>query len=164
MRVPFYLFIIVPFIEILLLLEVSDNIGGLWTISLVILTAFIGVRLLKLQGISTLTRFQGRLQRGELPAQEIVEGLLIAFSGALLLTPGFLTDIIGFSCLLPPLRAAMARKLLASGKFTAMGGGFSSQSSFYYRGSNDFDQEGEIIPGEYRNEDEPSEQIDKPDK
>lgn len=164
MRVPLYLFIIIPFAEILLLLEVSDNIGGLWTIGLVIMTAVIGVRLLKSQGLSTLTRFQERLQQGELPAQEIVEGLLIAFAGALLLTPGFLTDTIGFSCLLPPLRAAIARRIISSGKFNAAGGGFSAQSSFHYSRHSGFEQDGEIITGEYRNESDPKPEIDKDDK
>lgn len=164
MRVPLYLFIIIPFVEIFLLLEVSDNIGGLWTISLVILTAFIGVRLLKVQGLSTLTRFQTKLTEGQLPAQEIVEGLMIAFSGALLLTPGFLTDAIGFSCLLPPLRALIARRIIKSGKFQGAGASFSAQSSFHYSARPDSDEEGEIIVGEYRNETDPSPQIDRQDK
>ena len=165
MPIPLLLFIVIPLVEIFLLLEVSDSIGGLWTIALVVLTAFIGLRLLKLQGLSTLTRFQGRLQQGQIPAQEIVEGLMIAFSGALLLTPGFITDAIGFLCLFPPLRASVAKRLIASGKFTATGSGFSSQStSFYYSARRGADDEGEIIQGEYRNEDEPHEQIDKSDK
>jgi UPF0716 protein FxsA len=164
MRIPLYLFIIIPFAEILLLLEVSDKIGGLWTIGLVIMTAVIGVRLLKIQGLSTLIRFQGRLQQGELPAQEIVEGLLIAFAGALLLTPGFLTDIIGFSCLLPPLRALIARRIISSGKLTGGGAMFNAQSSFHYSNRPDFEEEGEIITGEYKNESDPKPEIDKDNK
>jgi len=163
MRIPLYLFIIIPFAEILLLLEVSDKIGGLWTIGLVIMTAVIGVRLLKIQGLSTLIRFQGRLQQGELPAQEIVEGLLIAFAGALLLTPGFLTDIIGFSCLLPPLRALIARRIISSGKLTG-GAMFTNQSSFHYSNRPGFEEEGEIITGEYKNESDPKPEIDKDNK
>lgn len=165
MRLPLYLFIIIPFVEIFLLLEVSDEIGGLWTIGLVIMTAFIGLQLLKRQGFNTLTRFQEKLQQGQLPAQEIVEGLLIAFSGALLLTPGFLTDAIGFSCLLPPLRALIARKIISSGKFQAGGGAFTAQSSsFYYSNRPDSQDDGDIIDGEYRNESDPSPQIDKRDE
>ena len=96
-----------------LLIEVGGYIGTLPTIALVMLTAVIGVALLRRQGLATLTRGLGRLQRGEVPAQEMAEGILLAISGALLLTPGFVTDGVGFVFLLPVSRVLVARRLLS---------------------------------------------------
>ena len=98
------IFLVVPIIEIYLLIQVGQVIGAGWTILLVVLTAVIGVWLLKLQGISTLARAQHKLQENELPAREILEGMGLVVAGALLLTPGFFTDTIGFLLLFPPTR------------------------------------------------------------
>ena len=126
-------FIAVPLIEMLLLFEVAEYIGGLWTIFLVVLTAVIGVNILKRQGFSTLLRANQRLDSGELPAQEVVEGLFLAFSGALLLTPGFITDTLGFLCLTTPLRRLLAAKLIASGLLMTVRSG--SSRGFFYTSS-----------------------------
>src|SRR5690606_39234642 len=96
MPFPLLAFIVIPIAELLLILSVADLIGGWATLGLVILTAFIGINVLKRQGLSTLLGAQDRLRSGQLPAQEIVEGMLLAFAGAMLLTPGFITDTIGF--------------------------------------------------------------------
>lgn len=104
MRFLFVLFVVMPIAEMWLLIKVGGHIGALNTIGLVVLTAFVGITLLRQQGLSTLWRAQERMDSGELPAQEIVEGLLLAVGGALLLTPGFITDTVGFACLLPGLR------------------------------------------------------------
>jgi len=98
------LFLVVPIIEIYLLIQVGQVIGAGWTILLVVLTAVIGVWLLRIQGLSTLTRAQRRLQENELPAREILEGMALVVAGAFLLTPGFFTDTIGFLLLFPPTR------------------------------------------------------------
>ena len=127
MRFLFLFFIAVPLVEMLLLFEVSDQIGGLSTLGLVVATAVIGVQVLKQQGIATLTRANARLSSGELPAQEIIEGMLLAAAGALLLTPGFITDTLGFVFLAGPLRRLIAARLLRSGLVRA-GGGFSGGS------------------------------------
>lgn len=127
MRFLFLFFIAVPLVEMLLLFEVSDQIGGLFTLALVVATAVIGVQVLKQQGIATLTRANARLSSGELPAQEIIEGMLLAAAGALLLTPGFITDTLGFVFLAGPLRRLIAARLLRSGLVRA-GGGFSGGS------------------------------------
>ncbi|MCB1664244.1 MAG: FxsA family protein [Pseudomonadales bacterium] len=161
MRLPLLLFIVIPFIEIMLLLKVSEHIGALYTIALVLTTAFIGVNLLKRQGLSTLLRFQDRLRSGEIPAQEIVEGMLIAFSGALLLTPGFLTDAIGFTCLLPPVRRLIAQRILRSGNVFFMGGGTAGNSSFYYRETRG--QDGHTFEGEFRDETRPRPTLEERD-
>ena len=107
------IFFLTPIIEMYLLIEVGGYIGTLPTITLVMLTAIIGVALLRRQGLATLTRGMGRLQRGEVPAQEMAEGILLAISGALLLTPGFITDAVGFTFLLPMTRVHIARRLLS---------------------------------------------------
>ena len=109
----FLLFFVTPILEMYLLIEVGGYIGALYTIGLVMLTAVIGLALLRVQGLATLTRGMERLQRGELPAQEVAEGLLLAVAGAVLITPGFVTDAIGFVLLLPVGRAAVARRLAA---------------------------------------------------
>ncbi|MFW6093100.1 MAG: FxsA family protein [Pseudomonadota bacterium] len=113
MRFWLLAFFLIPIIEMYLLIRVGGYIGAWPTIVLVMLTAVVGVMLLRIQGFTTLTRGMARLQSGELPAREMVEGLLLAVSGALLLTPGFATDLFGFAMLIPPLRGAAARWLLS---------------------------------------------------
>ena len=98
------LFLAVPIVEIYLLIQVGQVIGAGWTIMLVVLTAVIGVWLLRIQGLSTLTRAQQKLQENELPAREILEGMGLLVAGALLLTPGSFTDAVGFFLLFPPTR------------------------------------------------------------
>jgi UPF0716 protein FxsA len=105
-------FFLTPIIEMYLLIRVGGYIGAVPTIVLVMLTAVIGVALLRVQGLATLTRGMSRLEGGELPAREMAEGILLAVAGALLVTPGFVTDAMGFLLLLPATRAAAARRLL----------------------------------------------------
>ena len=106
-------FFLTPIVEMYLLIEVGGQIGSLPTIGLVMLTAVIGVALLKRQGLATLTRGVGRMQRGEVPIGEMAEGILLAVAGALLLTPGFVTDAVGFLLLWPPTRVMVARWMLS---------------------------------------------------
>ena len=96
-----------------LLIEVAGYIDALPTIGLVMLTAVIGVALLKRQGLQTLTRGNQKMNRGQMPVQEVAEGLLLAVAGALLITPGFVTDGIGFFILFPPTRLVVAQLLLS---------------------------------------------------
>lgn len=149
MRWLLMFFILVPLAEMLLLFEVADHIGGLWTVGLVVLTAVIGVQILKRQGIATLLRANQRLNRGQLPGQEMVEGFFLAFAGALLLTPGFITDTLGFICLTPPLRRAMVRRLLDSGVLSTVQSG--SGRSFYWssQGRPQQRDQSTVIEGEF---------------
>lgn len=101
-----------PLVELMILIDVGGKIGLLATMGLVVLTAVVGVALLRRQGFATLARGLARLNRGEVPASEIAEGALLAISGALLVTPGFVTDGVGFALLWPPLRAGVAERLL----------------------------------------------------
>jgi len=105
-------FFLTPIVEMYLLIEVGGKIGAWPTIGLVMLTAVIGVALLKHQGLETLTRGMTRVQSGEVPVSEMAEGILLAVAGALLLTPGFITDAVGFTLLFPPSRVAIARQLI----------------------------------------------------
>jgi UPF0716 protein FxsA len=117
-----FLFIVVPVIEIYLLIKVGSAIGALPTILLVVVTAIVGTMLLKQQGLATLNRYQQNLMQGKIPAQELVEGLALVFGGALLLTPGFFTDIIGFLCLIPLTRQTIIRWIMKRAQFKFSGG------------------------------------------
>jgi len=105
------LFIGVPLIEIYLFIQVGGLIGVWPTIGLVILTAVIGTAMLRHQGMATLARAQAELQEDRLPVREIFNGFCLLAGGMLLLTPGFLTDALGFALLLPPARAVLGRGL-----------------------------------------------------
>jgi UPF0716 protein FxsA len=101
------LFLVVPFVELYVLIQVGHVIGGLQTILLLIAVSMIGAWLVKREGLATLKRVRQRIDEGEVPGRELVDGLLILLAGALLLTPGFLSDIAGILLLLPPVRAVV---------------------------------------------------------
>lgn len=112
MRFALLLFIVMPIVEMWLLITIGSYIGALSTIALVLLTALMGIGLLREQGVSTLWRGREKLQQGKIPAQEMMEGIVLAVSGALLLTPGFVTDTIGFLGLLPFSRIYLVKIIL----------------------------------------------------
>lgn len=111
-RILFLLFLSIPLLEIYLLLKVGSSIGVLATVALVVLTAVVGVWLLRLQGFATLAKAQASLAKGEVPADTMLEGVMLFIAGALLLTPGFFTDAIGFLFLIPISRQWIARSIL----------------------------------------------------
>lgn len=162
MRFLFLLFIIVPIIEITVLIQVGQAIGAWYTVGLVLLSAFIGVNMLRQQGLSTLARAQQRADQGEVPGQEMVEGIVLAVGGALLVTPGFVTDVVGFSCLVPGVRRSVVKALLS--RFTVIAAGQTSrhfhagpgphmhQGPFPPRDSDAID--GDVIDGEYKRRDD----------
>ena len=106
------LFLTVPLLEIYLLIQVGSVIGALPTVFLVVFTAVLGVFLIRRQGLATMQRVQATIAQGEIPAVEMLEGLFLLISGALLLTPGFFTDTLGFLCLIPPFRRYLILKFL----------------------------------------------------
>lgn len=153
MRFLLIFFILVPLAEMMLLFEVSDRIGPLATLGMVVATAFIGVQILKRQGIATLTRASQRLESGQLPAQEIIEGMLLAAAGALLLTPGFITDTIGFVFLTGPLRRTIAASIVRSGVVRAMGSSSSGAAFSFRSGSASGRPDGpNVYEGDYSEE------------
>ena len=159
------LFIIIPLVELYFIIVVGGAIGAFWTVLLVVMTAIVGVHLLRTQGMSTLTRAQRNMAQGQIPAMEMMEGIALAVAGVLLITPGFITDAIGFLCLMPASRQAIIRYILArSSVQTGFGGQSTSwQSKQYYQQNQKKPGEeppqtktpkvGRTIDGEYRRED-----------
>ena len=102
-------FIIVPIIEIVIFTFVASEIGIWWTLLLVVVTAFVGSWLVSRQGRTTWIQLRMELAAGEVPTKPIVHGAMILVAGALLLTPGFLTDIVGLALLVPSVREFLRR-------------------------------------------------------
>jgi len=145
------IFILVPVVEIYLLITVGGIIGPIPTILLVIGTAVVGVQLLRQQGLSTLARLQNSVQQGKLPTTVMLEGVILLVCGALLLTPGFFTDAIGFLMLVPHLRRWVVERLVRRILFT-YGANF-GESSHSHKASTRESQGPRTIEGEYRRED-----------
>ncbi len=155
------LFIIIPVVELYVIIAVGEEIGAFWTVILVLLTAVIGVNLLRIQGMSTLMRAQRNMAQGAMPAMEMMEGLALAVGGVLLITPGFITDSIGFLCLIPASRQAIIRYIIARATVHT---GFSGQSAQWQSGQSQQKpgpgspetgrpKVGRTIEGEYKRED-----------
>ncbi len=106
------LFIAVPIAELAILIQVGQAIGVGWTIVLLVADAVLGSLLARSQGRATWRRFNEALQAGRPPTREVLDGALVLFGGALLLTPGFLSDVLGLLLLLPPTRAVVRRILV----------------------------------------------------
>ena len=107
----FLAFTIIPFIEIYLLIKIGSYLGAFNTVAIVILTAFLGALLARYQGFQTMLRVRESLERGEMPAEELLDALLILLAGIVLLTPGFLTDLAGLMILIPKTRLMFKRWL-----------------------------------------------------
>lgn len=110
------LFICLPIAELYIIIQVGGAIGVLPTIALLLLDSLLGAWLLRAQGRTAWRRFQEALGQTRLPAKEVYDGAAIIFGGALLMTPGFITDIFGFALLIPPSRAALRRLLTATAR------------------------------------------------
>ncbi|EQC43026.1 FxsA cytoplasmic membrane protein [Bacteriovorax sp. BSW11_IV] len=142
-----FLFTLLPALEIYLLFSIGGEIGGINTLIIVLTTGFVGAGLARSQGLSILAEIQQKLQTGAIPAQQIIHGLMIFAGGLLLMTPGFVTDIMGLAMVVPGSRhilAAFAQKYFAKAiqsgnvQFSTFGmgrgGGFSYNS--YENGTN----------------------------
>ena len=105
-------FIIVPILELAVIIQVGSSVGVLPTLGLLIAVSIVGAWLVKFQGMGVLMRMRQQLAQGKMPTDELLNGVLILVAGALMLTPGFLTDALGLSLLIPPIRAAI-RQMLA---------------------------------------------------
>lgn len=127
--VLFLAFVSVPVAEIMLFIQIGGW-AGLWpTVGAIVVTAAAGAALVRRQGLKTLERVRGALAENRAPVTEAVEGVFLLAAGALLLTPGFMTDAAGFALLIPPLRAALALNLARrfAGRMTGRpGGGFNA--------------------------------------
>ncbi|KPK03970.1 MAG: exlusion protein FxsA [Anaerolineae bacterium SG8_19] len=109
------LFVLVPIVELILLVEIGQLVGTLPTIALIIFTGVLGAFLVRRQGVQVLTRIRAELQGGRLPTDSIFDGAIILVAGAFLVTPGILTDTLGFLCLIPT-----TRRLIKRGIWTRM--------------------------------------------
>jgi UPF0716 protein FxsA len=109
----FLLFLVFPFLELALLIKVGGVIGVLPTLLLLIVSAVLGSTLLRVAGLATALRAREKLARGEAPEREMLEGMLVALGGGLLILPGFISDVMGLLCLLPFTRRLILRRLLA---------------------------------------------------
>lgn len=159
MRFFLLLFIAMPVIELWVLIAVGREIGALATIGLVFLMAALGLALLRVQGIRTLFRGRARLARGELPAREMMEGMMLAFCGVLLIIPGFVTDAIALACLLPGVRHLLLASLLRRGWVASRHGA----SAFYNPGKRRGNSRAadDSIDAEYWREDERRKSLDR---
>lgn len=152
MKILFLLFVILPIAEIMVLVEVGSQIGTLNTAMLVVLTALIGSLMLRHQGLSTLLRARERIDGGALPLQEMLEGICLAVGGALLVTPGFITDFIGFACLMPVSRQGLIKIVAAQVKASP---NFRMHTSMH---RSNFET-GETFEGEFETEEKDSKRI-----
>lgn len=106
------LFIVVPIAELAVIIQVGSLIGVWWTIALLIADSVLGAMLMRSQGRAAWRRFNDAVRSARVPAREVADGVLVIFGGALLLTPGFLSDILGALFLLPPTRALIRKVFL----------------------------------------------------
>ncbi len=148
MKAIFLIFLVVPLVEIYLLIEIGSEIGAATTIFLVVFTAILGAFLVRVQGFSTLVRVQVQLAKGQIPALAVIEGVFLFVAGALLLTPGFFTDTVGFIFLTPPLRRRIIKAILKRG----MVRGFDSVARQARPGteSTNAPRSKRVIEGEYK--------------
>lgn len=164
------IFILVPVIELNVLIRVGESLGSWTTVGLVFFTAIVGVSLVRSQGISTLMQVQQKLARGEAPGQEIVEGMMLALAGLLLLIPGFVTDAIGLLLLTPLTRTPVAGflykrmqvKVAANGGFQGgFGPGAHSGGSPFgqnpFNSDNQNPQGGNTFDGDFEHKPDPNE-------
>lgn len=118
------LFVVVPIAELAVIVQVGQAIGTLPTIGLLIVMSVAGAWLMKREGLGVLRRAQRQLREGKVPNREVADGFLIVFGGALMLTPGFLSDFFGMALLLPPVRAVVRPFLMARLQVMALGAAF----------------------------------------
>lgn len=159
------LLLLLPIAELLLLIEVGSEIGGLATLGLLAAGVFIGLGILRGRGLASLMGARSRFASGDLPGQDVVDNMLLAFGGILLLIPGFITDAFSLPLLLPWTRRALARRVLRAGGFQAFGaapgGGFTVFRSSSYRQTRTRDG-GEILEGEVLRETSTDSQLKGP--
>lgn len=110
-RILFLLFVVIPIIEIAVLMQVGAILGAWPTVAIVVITAWLGAKNVKQQGIATIQSVQTKMAQGEAPSDEIVAGLLLLVAGVLLVTPGFVTDFCGLSLLIPQVRSGLIKSV-----------------------------------------------------
>lgn len=160
---PFFIiFVLIPLAEILVFIAVSDHIGLGTALLMALMTAIIGGALVRYQGIATIFSAQDSLRRGEIPSRQLFDGLCLVAAGAMLITPGFITDTLGFLLLIPAVRHVLLRMLVKSGRvsvngFNAEYAEFHDQRHYHHPGEPDvIDVEFETIEKDDAQTDEDS--------
>ena len=105
-------FLVVPFVELYLILQAAGEIGAVYTVLILVAASVAGSLLMRSEGRAAWRRFNLAMREGRMPHTEVLDGMLVIFGGALLITPGFLTDVLGLALLLPPSRAVVRRVLV----------------------------------------------------
>jgi UPF0716 protein FxsA len=167
----FVLFIIIPIIEITVIMQVGALLGVWPTIAIVILSAWLGAKYVRQQGLATLQSVQTKMAQGDMPSSEIVTGLMLLVAGVLLVTPGFVTDIFGLLLLVPAVRAAIATQVQKHIKVNQLGAGASfhhgaAGNVYQHESSNDtftsskfssnepiLHHQGDTLEGEFKRKD-----------
>ncbi|HZO36250.1 MAG TPA: FxsA family protein [Solirubrobacteraceae bacterium] len=135
------LFVLLPIVEIYAIIQVGQAIGAPWTVALLIADSILGSMLMRSQGRVAWRRFNAALAEGRPPTREILDGALVILGGALLVTPGFVTDVFGLALLLPPSRA-IARSLLARRMAGRFGAAFVGRTGAAPPAASDYDIDG----------------------
>ncbi|GAA3549366.1 FxsA family protein [Zobellella aerophila] len=128
----FLLFVGMTLLEIFVFIQVGSAIGAWTTIALIILTALVGINLVRHQGLKTMMDAQQKMNRGEAPAQEMLSGLMLGISGLLLLIPGFVSDLVGLALLLPPVRERLATRLMGNAQVHMRQGRTFTHAPYHY--------------------------------
>ncbi|QUN05444.1 FxsA family protein [Shewanella yunxiaonensis] len=145
--------IFLPMVELSVLMQVGDVLGTLNTVALVILTAVVGISLVKSQGLNTLMAVQRKLAQGEAPGEEIVEGMLLGLAGILLVVPGFVTDFVGVIFLTPICRKVIAKFMYKHMKMRVVMSPYNGRAPFNRQQPPKKD---DVIDGEYEHKPDPS--------
>ncbi len=129
------LFIVVPFVELFVILQTAQALGGWNTLGLLVVISVVGAWLMKREGRKVLRRFTEQINAGVVPTNDIADGVLLLGAGALMLTPGFLTDIVGILAIFPPTRAVLRKLLVAQFVKRSGAGGLLGSARFRRTGS-----------------------------
>lgn len=142
----FLIFTSVSLLEIFVLVKVGSFLGAWPTVLLVVLSALVGSALVRSQGLQLIQQLQQRMAAGEMPGQQLIEGIMLIITGVLLVTPGFVTDFCGLLLLVPRIRASLAKIIMANIKLSPQAGmgGFSSHSFSQHQENDDSVIEGEF--------------------
>lgn len=114
--------LVVPLVELYVLIQVGQVVGALWTVAALVVVSVLGAALLRREGARTWHALTQATARGRVPANEVADGAMVLFAGALLLTPGFVSDVVGFLLLLPPVRAVLRGVLMRYAARRMLGG------------------------------------------
>ena len=154
MRFPFWIFLLFPALELVVLIKVGGYIGALNTLALVILGMVAGMAVVRRQGFRTMLKAREKMAHGEMPALEMLEGLMIALGGVFLMIPGFITDFFGVVLLIPPLRKVLLRRMIKSGRWQAQQSSTTFEGDYYREDIDSSRGINQTFEGEFKREDE----------